>query len=247
MVLGAPSDLSEIVDSEGPRHPWETARAKALHRILVEHGLRRADSVLDYGCGDAYAGRELARALGAAKFMGVDSAIVEETTDIVRDRAALGSSSFNLLLLLDVLEHIEDDVGLLEDLCRAHVRPGGAVLIAVPAGPRLFGPHDVALGHVRRYTRARIVDVAQAARLRPLASGNLFAALRAVRAAERAVEKRVAKLENRPRGIGRWKRGALVSQAVEGVLLGEARVLRWLERRGAVTVGLSAWVLCNRP
>jgi hypothetical protein len=177
----------------------------------------------------------------------VDSAIEQETPDIVRDRQALGSEKFELLLLLDVLEHIEDDVGLLDDLCKSHVRPGGSVLIAVPAGPRLFGPHDVALGHVRRYTRARIVKVARAARLQPLASGNLFAALFGVRAAERAVEKRVPRLEDRPRGIGRWRRGALVSQAVEGVLLGEARVLGWLERRGAYTVGLSTWVLSKRP
>jgi SAM-dependent methyltransferase len=239
-------DLSEVVDAQAPRHPWETARAQALHRILRTHGVPRCASVLDYGCGDGFAGRMLADALGANRFAGVDSALVTESADIVRDRAQLGDARFELLLLLDVLEHIEDDVGLLSELCRDHVQADGVALIAVPAGPRLFGPHDEALGHVRRYTRRWIVKVARQAQLTPIASGSLFAGLFAVRAAERAVEQLMPRWAERPRGVGRWNGGPLTTRAIEALLLGEARALGWLERRGAPTVGLSAWVLCRR-
>jgi SAM-dependent methyltransferase len=52
----------------------------------------------------------------------------------------------------NVLEHIEDDIGALKTM-RALVRPGGYVIIVVPAFPFAMSPVDVATGHVRRYTR----------------------------------------------------------------------------------------------
>lgn len=240
-------DLSEVVDPNARRHPWETARAEALRRILAGHGLTRAESVLDYGCGDAFTGRVIARALGAPRLVGVDSALIAEDEHTVRDRSALGSERFELLLLLDVLEHVDDDVSLLRELAEHHVSSGGAVLITVPAGPWLFGPHDEALGHRRRYTQRQIVGVARSAGLDPVGSGNLFAALWAVRAGERAAELLLPRLADRPRGIGRWNGGALTTRVIEAALVTEARALRWLEGRGAPGVGLSTWVLCRRP
>ncbi|WP_260729788.1 class I SAM-dependent methyltransferase [Dactylosporangium roseum] len=52
----------------------------------------------------------------------------------------------------NVLEHIEDDIGALRTM-RSLVRPGGHVVVVVPAFPFAMGPADVATGHVRRYTR----------------------------------------------------------------------------------------------
>jgi hypothetical protein len=52
----------------------------------------------------------------------------------------------------NVLEHIEDDIGALRTM-RGLVRPGGHVVIVVPAFPFAMGPADIATGHVRRYTR----------------------------------------------------------------------------------------------
>jgi hypothetical protein len=52
----------------------------------------------------------------------------------------------------NVLEHIEDDIGALRTM-RSLVRPGGYVIIVVPAFPFAMSPVDIATGHVRRYTR----------------------------------------------------------------------------------------------
>ncbi|HET8684030.1 MAG TPA: methyltransferase domain-containing protein [Micromonosporaceae bacterium] len=52
----------------------------------------------------------------------------------------------------NVLEHIDDDVTALRSMARL-VRPGGAVVLIVPAFPFALGPVDIATGHVRRYTR----------------------------------------------------------------------------------------------
>lgn len=62
---------------------------------------------------------------------------------------------FDAILYIDVIEHIEDDGA---ELARAYARlaPGGALLIVVPAHQWLFSPFDQAIGHFRRYSRARL-------------------------------------------------------------------------------------------
>lgn len=241
-------DLSEVVDPNARRHPWETARARVLQLVLGDHGIDRARSVLDYGCGDAFTGRKLGSALAASRLVGVDTALGGESAGdggqvMLSDVAALGDERFDLLLLLDVLEHVDDDLGLLRSLVSAHVGDGGRVLITVPAGPRLFGPHDAALGHRRRYTRRGLVDVAIRAGLEVIESGHLFASLYAVRTVERALELAFPRFAQRPRGIGRWRGGAVSTRVIEAFLVNEARALIWLTRHKAPAVGLSTWVL----
>jgi SAM-dependent methyltransferase len=69
------------------------------------------------------------------------------------DPAALAAEHFDTVVCVNVLEHIEDDVRALA-LFRDVVAPaGGKVLIFVPAVQRLYGPHDAALGHHRRYSK----------------------------------------------------------------------------------------------
>ena len=66
---------------------------------------------------------------------------------------------------LNALEHMEDDLSLLE-LMKAVLPPGGAIVLLVPAFPSLYGPIDHNLGHFRRYTLRSIRDLAAAAGLR---------------------------------------------------------------------------------
>ena len=70
----------------------------------------------------------------------------------------LPDDKFDLAISYDVLEHIEDDVAVVEEIRRV-LRPGGTVLIAVPADPRLWSEHDVAVSHLRRYTRESLTKL----------------------------------------------------------------------------------------
>jgi SAM-dependent methyltransferase len=68
---------------------------------------------------------------------------------------------YDTVVLLDVLEHIEDDVGFLARL-RATLQPGGRIIIKVPAYRWLYCGMDRAIGHYRRYDRASLRDTLRA-------------------------------------------------------------------------------------
>jgi 2-polyprenyl-3-methyl-5-hydroxy-6-metoxy-1,4-benzoquinol methylase len=69
-----------------------------------------------------------------------------------------------MVCAFEVLEHCEDDAKVLADWV-ARVRPGGRLLISVPAHQDRFGPSDVRVGHFRRYERQQLADLLEAARL----------------------------------------------------------------------------------
>lgn len=75
------------------------------------------------------------------------------------------SASRDLVIALDVLEHIEDDATAAAEMARV-LRPGGTAFVAVPCDMRLWSSHDEVLGHVRRYDRAGLRKVLEGAGFR---------------------------------------------------------------------------------
>ena len=74
---------------------------------------------------------------------------------------------FDSAVMINVLEHIEDDVAALRTLSTL-VRPGGRIIIYVPALNALYGPYDRKVGHFRRYAPWRLREVVEAAGLEPV-------------------------------------------------------------------------------
>lgn len=68
------------------------------------------------------------------------------------------NDSFDLILCLDVLEHLENDLAALEELKRV-LRPGGLIILSVPAFSWLWGKHDELNEHCRRYDYGMLKDV----------------------------------------------------------------------------------------
>src|SRR5262249_50103723 len=77
-------------------------------------------------------------------------------TEVATLKSFAKTEQFELVAATDVIEHIENDREAAHDLSDL-VRRGGIVLITVPALPFLFGYHDSALGHYRRYTRKALL------------------------------------------------------------------------------------------
>ena len=96
------------------------------------------------------------------------SAVVDVAQfDLDGDLSPLAARNFDTIVCLDVLEHIEDDIAAMRRL-RQLVRPGGHLLVKVPACPWLYGSLDVASDHYRRYTPRELRDKAAIAGWEPL-------------------------------------------------------------------------------
>ncbi len=241
--------------SDGSRHPWEIARAAFLLDVLQYAGGLQTPAgvpprVLDVGSGDGYVARTL---LGRATarvccwdlhFTDDDLAALSRVDGVTPSRAA-PEGTFDAALLLDVIEHVEDDVALLADVA-ARVRPGGLVLVSVPAWSALFSAHDVALRHHRRYTPASCRDVVARAGMQVVSSGGFFHGLLAPRAAAVAVEKVVGRKPARA-GVGGWRAGEVVTAAIVSALRAEQRISTFFARRGVDVPGLSFFALCRVP
>jgi SAM-dependent methyltransferase len=70
----------------------------------------------------------------------------------------LNDASLDLAVMLDVLEHVDDDVGALRAV-GAKLKPGASFVLTVPAVPSLWSPHDLEHHHKRRYTAASLREV----------------------------------------------------------------------------------------
>ncbi len=141
------------------RHWWFVARRRIVQDV-IERGLRLfpGASILDIGCGT---GGVLASLSGRYDVAGTDMSPL--AVDHCRTRGlkkvhcgALADMPFrdrpfDLALLLDVIEHVDDDVALLREAGEL-VKPGGAVVVTVPAYPWMWTHHDEANHHRRRYT-----------------------------------------------------------------------------------------------
>jgi SAM-dependent methyltransferase len=115
-------------------------------RVLREHGWQA--TAVEYGVDGAEAARD--RGL-----------------QVVRADARclpFGTGCVDLVVAFDVLEHIEEDHQSAGEIYRT-LRPGGTALIAVPCDMALWSAHDVAVGHVRRYTRESLQAVVEKAGL----------------------------------------------------------------------------------
>ncbi len=250
---------------DGARHPWELARIEVVRALLHDHAPRAFEPgavILDVGCGDTFVIESLALTMPHARFLAVDPAFSDTLLARYAARHAERAAPVRVarrleevlpglergvdcVLLLDVVEHVEDDVALLAELrTRPEIGPGARWLITVPAYAWLLSAHDAFLGHHRRYDRTLLTDHARAAGLRPLATGHFFASL----VAARLVVKLAEALGRRPQptGIGAWRGPRAIGWLYRAALLTDFAVTRALARLGIVLPGLSTWAVCAR-
>lgn len=163
------------------------------------------------------------------------SAVVEVAAhDLDADFDLVASKGIDTIVCLDVLEHVEDDVLLLERF-RDIIAPGGHLLLKVPACPWLYGSVDEASGHHRRYTPQQLRERALAAGWEPLAAHymNLSGVL------PYWVKCRMSKRDSTfSRTFKPWQ-----LKAINGVV----PMLRLIDRLVGPPVGLSAILIARKP
>ena len=236
------------------RHWWFVGRRRII-REEVERNLRSlvpppsgTPSLLDVGCGTGAMLVELAR-FGRVQGTEHESAAAEYARKRgFADVSVTGSpplpfeaDSFDLVTILDVLEHIDDDVAMVAEIRRL-LRPGGRMIATVPAFPSLWGQQDEISHHKRRYVRSTLSESVEKSglRLERLTYFNtaLFAPIATVRLLRRLRPHRddlSSDFEMTPSGI--------INDALGRVFSLEAS---WLASRN-LPFGVSLMAVAERP
>lgn len=252
-------DLSEIPQGEFRRHPWELARAAFFEQVLAQAVPAGAPvRVLDAGSGDAFfSGELLARLPAGSSVTCWDTSYTDAQLEILprqrgpsmRFTRERPQGPFELVLLMDVLEHVEDDRGFLRGIVSELLAPGGRVLVTVPAWQPLYSQHDENLRHYRRYAPKQIEAVITESGLQLGEKGGAFHSLLLPRAAGVAAEK-VQRALGRPAranaNLGEWKGPAWVSSLLEQALRLDNRASALFARAGLDVPGLSWWAVCQK-
>jgi SAM-dependent methyltransferase len=158
---------TDLLRGSAAEHWYYLDKAYAVERLLS--GLR-ARTILDIGAGSGFFSRHLINRSLAGEAWCVDINYHQES-DIVENgrnihfRRAVSNLSADLILLMDVLEHVDDDVGLLRETI-SNASSDATFLISVPAFQFMWSGHDVFLEHKRRYTLRGIERVIENAGLR---------------------------------------------------------------------------------
>ncbi len=155
------------------RHWWYRARRRILADLIRRRiALPKAARILEIGCGT---GHNLAMLSG---FGTVDAIELDADARAVASgrlgrevgAAALPElpgvpdASYDLVALLDVIEHVESDREALTTIARK-LKPGGRILITVPAFPWMWSAHDEVNHHFRRYTKRTLRELVRGAGL----------------------------------------------------------------------------------
>jgi SAM-dependent methyltransferase len=215
------------------RHWWFVGRRQIMQAIVGRLVPPQGDALLiDIGCGT---GGNIGALSERYQTVGIDTS--PDAIELARERFPrcrfilgrapkdLGASArqARCFLLMDVLEHVQDDVGLLTELIEA-ASPGAYFLLTVPANPALWSKHDESHLHYRRYDYERFCALWRHLPVQPLAvsyfNARLYFPVWAVRAF------------NRWRGgvsgqadTDLWLPTPLVNAALRRLYAGEARRL----------------------
>lgn len=177
-------------------HWWFASRRAICNQMIDRMSLPPSAAILEPGCGTGGNFPMLARrgrlyamdADPSALRFAASRGLAELCQGSLPENIPFGDTRFDLIVMTDVLEHLADDAGSLRAL-RTRLKPGGRLLLTVPALPWLWSEHDVTHHHLRRYRPAELSAAARAGgfNVEYLSYYNfiLFPAIAAVRTLQR--------------------------------------------------------------
>lgn len=190
-------EIYDAMDATEADHWWFEGRRVVLAALIEKQVRPEAGArILDAGCGtggnlgflkqfgavEACEYDEAARALASEK-----SGLAIAPARLPDDLSHVGKN-FDLITLLDVLEHLEDDVGSLRAL-RDRLATEGKILLTVPALPWLWSEHDEKHHHHRRYTPLTLSKALEAAGMKVQRIGYMNSLLLPLAIAQRIAGK----------------------------------------------------------
>ena len=167
---------SDLVDPH--RHWYYQAKLEIIRRNIVKQR-RDISSIVDIGAGSGFFSIALSRYLASPSVICVDPNYPRDTIDenlnVIFTRN-LEPKRGDLYLLMDVLEHVDDDFELLSQSI-SNAPAGAIVLITVPAFKSMWSSHDVFLGHFRRYRISEVTSLAERSGLEIVSEQYIFSTI----------------------------------------------------------------------
>ncbi len=231
------------------RHPWEISRANRILNIMARS--MKGFSFVDIGAGDLYFS-SLLQSITDIPVVAVDNAYTEGYTAIsglicIDDISKLESSSFDCAILMDVLEHIEDDHAFFARVLDL-IKDNGTIVITVPAHQCLYSDHDTFLEHFRRYKRQQIIDLMRENGVDIDICHYFYSSLFFVRLAEVICGRTGIKAKEQERGIGGWNysQANIVTKILVSLLDFDFQLCSLLDKCGIRIPGLSIIAICRK-
>ncbi|MBT7899965.1 MAG: methyltransferase domain-containing protein [Candidatus Marinimicrobia bacterium] len=152
-------------------HWWIRTRFNYINEIM-ELKTNESLTIIEYGCGTC---NNIYYLLNCSKYFPIIKSIIGVDPNLknlkkpkwITGNNFLLKKSFSkenhadIILAMDVLEHIENDYSTLEEWVKT-LKPGGLILITVPAFMHLWSNHDTFLGHYKRYKKSELKKIALA-------------------------------------------------------------------------------------
>lgn len=238
------------------RHPWEVARAQVIIRLLRRASRSLpAGHIVDIGSGDGYIAEILVSKGLGIRYSAVDPAFEPEMMagletkmpaitcfrnikEIPREAPAA-----DIILLLDVLEHLADPSALIAETKTLPDLPTTKWIITVPAFGSVFSSHDRVLGHYRRYTARQLTELCTANGLQIEEEGYFFFSLLTIRWLHKWNP-----LPGRDPGntVQNWRGGRLPTSFLSSLLTADYRLSAMIRSAGVRLPGLSCYCICRR-
>lgn len=239
------------------RHPWEMARVDIL-LFFIKKLSTPVRHILDIGSGDAFIASSVAEKYPDASVAAIDTNYDEAVISALNKKMPPNlnlhknlqdvhvAGKTDLVVLMDVLEHVAQPDKLLEELLRhPSVGPETIFFITVPAFQFLFTVHDEQLGHYKRYTYRRLRKLIAEKSLTELGGGYCFNSLLLPRYFSKLKEQMAGKKPAAVDGIHNWKQGPFVSGLLKGLMVAEFKFTWYLSRAGIRIPGLTCYCICK--
>ena len=240
------------------RHPWEIARRDVIKHFLIAQKAFPFAHIADIGTGDGFILQSLLEQNAARHFSAVDPFFNEGIVNQIKISSGAKNvqfynkiseipgdySSFDCVLLLDVLEHVADDEGLIAEIRRHASRKNEATwIITVPAFQSLFSNHDRLLKHYRRYNLDQLVNLSKKCGLVIDQKGYFFFSLIPLR----IIQKILAAFSKKEKAttIENWQGSKTLSAVLRKTLWIDFRIGLFLSNFRIYIPGLSCYCICH--
>ncbi|MCL1814606.1 MAG: class I SAM-dependent methyltransferase [Treponema sp.] len=240
-------DLIEKNKVNPNRHPWELSRAKCIFNIIKQYSIR---AIADIGAGDRFFLEKYYHRFHAQCYA-VDSNY-KKFFEIINNIKCYNNidgfpklnTTGSVVLLMDVLEHINDDSVFLKKTLEK-IPDDGVAFITVPSFQFLFSEHDVFLKHQRRYTRKRLCTIALSCDCHIESCFYFYFSLFFIRLLSILSIKRK---KERNSGIGYWNfnENHIITRIIYVILNIDFSICHFLSRFHIYLPGLSLLMICKK-